>query len=119
MNYPEQIEAVTLAINRKSRELQDLREQLGLKESAALLEILNAKDEQGKPLYSNETARNAALRLALAANARYQEVERKIAAVEQDRAELVASAERLRNEFKLYLLDRQQEIAAMRGGQID
>ena len=114
MNYPEHIESLSLALAAKSRELQDLRAQLDLKESAATLEILNARDEQGKALYSNETARNAALKLALSANPRYQELERKVAVAEQERAELFANLERVRGEFKVYLLDREQEIAAMR-----
>ena len=112
MNYPERIETLALQLAAKTREVQDLREQLDLKESAATLEVLNARDEGGRPLYSNETARNAALKLALTANTKYQELERKLSAAETDRAQLLASLERARNEFKLYLLDRQQEIAA-------
>ena len=74
MDYPERIEAVSLTIAAKNREMADLRNQIDLKQSAATLEILNARDEQAKPLYSNETARSAAIRLALAANPRYQEL---------------------------------------------
>lgn len=110
MEYPERIEAVSLTIAAKNREMADLRNQIDLKQSAATLEILNAKDESAKPLYSNETARSAAIKLALAANARYQELERKLAAAELDRAQAFAALERLRGEFKLYLLDRQQEV---------
>jgi len=110
LDYPERIEAVSLTIAAKNREMTDLRNQLDLKQSAATLEILNAKDEQARPLYSNETARTAAIKLALAANTRYQELERKLAAAEMDRAAAFASLERLRGEFKLYLLDRQQEL---------
>lgn len=114
MNFPERIEQLALQLAAKTREVQDLREQLGLKESAATLEVLNARDEEGRPLYSNETARGAALKLALAANPRYTESERRLAAAEIERAELLANLERARNEFRLHLLDRQQEIATMR-----
>jgi hypothetical protein len=110
LEYPERIEAVSLTIAAKNREMADLRNQIDLKQSAATLEILNAKDEGGKPLYSNETARSAAIKLALAANPRYQELERKLSAAELDRAQAFAALERLRGEFKLYLLDRQQEV---------
>jgi hypothetical protein len=109
LSYPERIEAVSLTIAAKNREMADLRNQIDLKQSAATLEILNAKDESAKPLYSNETARSAAIKLALAANPRYQELERKLAAAEMDRAQAFASLERLRGEFKLYLLEKQQE----------
>jgi hypothetical protein len=111
LDYPERIEAVSLTIAAKNREMADLRNQLDLKQSAATLEILNAKDENARPLYSNETARTAAIKLALAANPRYQELERRLAGVELERATAFAGLERLRGEFKLYLLDRQQELS--------
>ena len=100
MNFPERIEQLSIQVAAKTREVQDLREQIGLKESAATLEVLNARDEEGRPLYSNETARGAALKRALAAT-------------ETERAELLANLECARNEFRLHLLDRQQEIAVM------
>lgn len=108
MDYPARIESVSLTIAAKSREMADLRNKISLQESIATLEVLNAKDEHSKPLYSNETARSAAIKLALAANPEYQELERKLAAIEMERAQGYASLERLRGEFKLYLLDRQQ-----------
>ncbi len=111
MNHPERIEETALALAAKSREVQDLRAQVGLKDSAATIEILNAKDEEGRPLYTNETSRGAAIKLALAANRSYQELERRLAVAEQEREQLRANVERLRNEFRLYLLDRQAEIA--------
>jgi hypothetical protein len=111
LDYPERIEAVSLTIAAKNREIADLRNQMDLKQSAATLEILNAKDENARPLYSNETARSAAIKLALAANPRYQELERKLSAAEMDRAQAFAGLERLRGEFKLHLLDRQQELS--------
>lgn len=113
MNYPEQIEATALQLSAKTREVQDLREQIDLRESAATLEVLNARDEQGRALYSNETARNAAIKLALASNNNFQDLDRKLVAAETERAQLLARLERLRGEFRLHLLDRRQELAAM------
>ncbi len=113
MNYPEQIEATVLQLSQRTREAQDLREQVDLRESAATLEVLNARDEQGRSLYSNETARNAAIKLALSSNNNYQELERRLIVAETERSQLLARIERLRGEFRLHLLDRQQEIAAM------
>ena len=114
MEYPARIESVSLTIAAKSREMAGLRNEMSLKESVATLEILNAKDEHSKPLYSNETARNAAINLAMAANPEYQELESKLAAVEMERAQGYAALERLRGEFKLYLLDRQQDLTMAR-----
>ncbi len=116
-NFPERIEQLAMQTAAKGREVQDLREQIGLKESAATLEILNARDEEGRPLYSNETARGAALALALAANPKHTELKRRLAAAETERAELLANLERARGEFRLHLLDRQQEIATVSGEQ--
>lgn len=112
MEYPARIEAVSLTIAAKSREMADLRNEMALKESVATLEILNARDEHSKPLYSNETARSAALKIALSANTEYQELERRLAAIEMERSQAYAALERLRGEFKLYLLDRQQAMVA-------
>lgn len=114
MNYPEHIESLALQVATKTREVQEVREQIGLRESAATLEILNAKDEEGKPLYSNETARSAAIKLALSVKTKYQELNRRLAVAEHERAQLLASIERARNEFRVHLLDRPQEIATMR-----
>lgn len=113
MDYPERIEALAVQLAAKTREVQDLREQIGLRESSATLEVLNARDAENRPLHSNETSRNAAIQLALAASAKHQEAARRVAAAETERAGLQANVERLRNEFRLHLLDRQQEIAAM------
>lgn len=117
MNLPERIEAITLLAATKNRDIHESREQLGLQESVATLEILTAKDEHGKPLYSNETARAAAIKLALSSRADYQEMQSKLIILEEERAAALANVERLRNEFKLYLLDKQLEIAVLQAGQ--
>ncbi len=44
LEFLERIEAVSLTIAAKNREMADLRQQIDLKQSVATLEILNAKD---------------------------------------------------------------------------
>ena len=76
------------------------------------LEIVTAKDEQGKPLYPNESLRNAALILSKDQSEELQNLIVEERTAERSRAELFARLERLRLEFKLFLLDEQKQIAS-------
>ncbi len=112
INYPEQIEKASLDLAQVQREAVTLRERLGEIEVILTLEIINAKTPEGKPLYSNEAARNAELILRLRDNEDAAEIKRMLERADERRAELLAHVERLRGEFKLFLLDRQAEIIA-------
>lgn len=77
------------------------------------LDIAATKTGEGKPLYSNETTRTAALALRLLGNGDYTDLKEALARAERKRQELTARLERLRGEFKLALVERQAEIAAL------
>ncbi len=76
------------------------------------LDIAAAKTRDGKPLYSNEATRDVTLALRLLGNEDYAELKETLARAERKRQELTARIERLRGEFKVYLLECQAEIAA-------
>jgi hypothetical protein len=110
-DYPERIETASLVLQESQRRLDKLREQQGLIEQIASLGVLTARDEQSKPAFPNETARAAELSRRLAAHQEYQSLKEIVQQAEQEKAVKLAMLERLRNEFKVALLDRQETIA--------
>jgi len=118
INYPEQIEKASLDLAQVQREAATLRERLAGIEAILTLEIINAKTPEGKPLYSNEATRNAELILRLRDNDDAVEIKRMLERADERRAGLLAHVERLRGEFKLFLLDRQAEITAQGAPQL-
>ncbi|MBA3439094.1 MAG: hypothetical protein H0T92_04410 [Pyrinomonadaceae bacterium] len=107
---PERIEELAVAITNDTRAIAALREQLAIIEAHHTLDIQSAKDEHGKPQYTNEDARRAAHTLRLADDEHHRRLTLKLRDTEQERARRDASLERLRREFKLYVLDRQEAI---------
>lgn len=113
MNYPEQIEQTSLKLAETSQELASLREHLAGIEAIAVLDIASAKTPEGKPLYSNDTTRSAALTLRLRDDSEAVEVKGMIERAEQKRSELFARLERLRGEFKLSLVEQQARLTSI------
>ena len=109
--YPERIETASLLSQQAQQRLEKLREQLGLIEQIASLGVWSARDEHGKPTFPNETARAAELTRRLAAHLEYQALKETVQQAEKEKAVKLAISERLRNEFKVALLDRQETIA--------
>ncbi len=113
MNYPEMIEQMALKLADAAQEITALRDRMNEIEIIETLDIAAAKAGEGKPLYSNEATRAATLALRLLGNADYTELKETLARAERKRQELTARLERLRGEFKLALVERQAEIAAL------
>ena len=99
-----------IEIARVGAEQQAVREEIGSREALMTLDIVTARDEGGKPLYSNESLRAAALILAKEQSEELNELKNREKALEQTRGEMFARLERLRLEFKLFLLDQEAEI---------
>ncbi|MEW6212285.1 MAG: hypothetical protein AB1631_28410 [Acidobacteriota bacterium] len=115
-NYPEEIETALLKLADFNDQIADLRDELGKIEVREKMEILFARNEDGKLRYTNDAQRELALELALGAIVEYVDWKDKLRQVERQREELKAHIERLRGEFKLALLDRQDEISQRGGG---
>ncbi len=108
--HPERIEAAATAIAVRSREITDLREQLAITEAHHTLDVQSETNEHNKPQYPNEEARHAAHTLRLADDESYRQLTWRLRDAEEERARLSAEHERLRAEFKLYVLDRQEQV---------
>jgi hypothetical protein len=93
-------------------QLQLDREALALREATISLAILDARNETGKPLYSNETARAAALTIRLNEDADYRIQQAAVRNAERERGHLQAMLEQLRGLCKLELLERQEAMVS-------
>jgi len=110
-NYPELIEQTMIEIETWRLEIQDLRRAAAEIKESKRITILNARNDAGKALYSNDQARDAQLVADLASDEMYQGIISQLDNKEYRKVVSEARLERLRGEFKLYLLDRQQEVA--------
>jgi hypothetical protein len=105
-----QIERTANDLAELNYQLQLDREELTAIEAEISLQILDARNDAGKPLYANETARANALTLQLRQHTDYQFRLTTIRATEQERARLQAGLERLRGLFKVELIERQEGL---------
>lgn len=104
-DYPSAIEATAIAHHAAAKTLEQRRELAALRACELKTEVLNAKNEQGKPAYSNETARECAIADALASDQDYQSLIEEADQAERLKVELSAKLERLRAEYRVALID--------------
>ena len=112
ITYPQQIEKAALDLAEVQREAAEQRERLAEIESILTLEIAGAKSPEGKPLYSNEAVRSAELVLRLREHEDASQIKGLLERADEKKARLLVHLERLRGEFKLYLVERQAEAIA-------
>ncbi len=105
-----QIQRVGNDLANLNYQLQLDREMLAAREATISLAILDARNDVGKPFYSNETARAAALTLKLNEDADYRMKQAAIRNAERERGHLQAMLEQLRGLLKLELLERQEAM---------
>jgi len=115
MNYPMLIEESGRKIAELTADIAQRRDEAAFLETQETVEILRAVGDNGKPLFSNETARETALAGRLICNEEYQTAKRAIRSAELARALELARLERLRGDFQLQLIDR-RELADLRVG---
>ena len=112
----QRLEIVSLAIATRTRAIVALREQLSIIEANHVLDIQSQTNEGGKPQYPNEDTRKAALTLRLADDEAHRQLTLRLRDTELERARLNAEHDRLLQEFKLYVLDRQEEVMRVGDG---
>ncbi len=112
VNYPSEIEKTVLELSECNRQSAELRERLAVTESLIIQDIAAAKTPEGKPQFSNESVRAAELNLRMKDDGDTADLKAQIERGEMQKQQHLARLERLRGEFKIYLLDRQAEIAA-------
>ncbi len=113
VNYPSEIEKTVLALTECSRQSAELRERLAATEAIIIQDIAAAKTPEGKPQFTNESVRAAELTLRMRDDVEAADIKAQIERGEMQKQQQLARLERLRGEFKIHLLDRQAEIAAL------
>lgn len=110
--HPQEIAELLVKVNFQTNEIQDLRERLNLAEANLTIEIHTAKNEGGKPLFSNDELRKAEFVKQCHGNLLIHKLEKELRQKESERVYSLARIERLRLEYKMFLLDREEEINA-------
>jgi hypothetical protein len=113
-SYPQMIEAALMQLADISEQLSDVRESLKDVELEAMGAALEAKNGEGKPLYSNDKAREIAAHKTLKASATYQRDKATERILERKKIELEAQVERLRRESRVALIDYEARILGRR-----
>lgn len=103
--YPAKIEATALALHAAAKMLEERRELAALSACELKTEILIARNEAGKPLYSNDSLRECAISDALASDENYRELVVEADEAERLKVELATKLERLRAEYRIRLID--------------
>lgn len=104
-DYPAKIEATALALHAAAKTFDERRELVSLRAYELKTKILTAKNEAGKPLYSNEGLRECAVTDALASDENYRALVAEADEAERLKVELAAKLERLRAEYRIRLID--------------
>lgn len=102
---PDAIEATNLAHFAAGKTLDAVRAQASQVAAEIKTEVLSAKNEAGKPLYSNDQQRDAAITIALATDDEYQQLVQDVEHAERLKATLAAKLERLRGDYRIALID--------------
>ena len=110
-HHPEKIELLQKEITDINFTIAKERERLNIIESDITIEVNTAKGIDGKPLFSNDSLRKAAITKQCDDEYEYTRIKNGLEESEKNRLYKMAELERLRLEFKLFLLDRQEEIS--------
>lgn len=107
--YPALIEAANLELYEAGKELDEERERLARYEAGIKVQILTARNEAGKPLYSNDALRDAAFTEAIADDDRHQQLRVLADGAELEKFTAAAKLDRLRAEFRIALIEYEAE----------
>lgn len=113
MNEPAMIETTTNAIHAQRCVVTDLQADLAFLDDGFLLAVTRALDDKGKPLFSNEALRVAAIREQQRNSEQYQQATLKLRLAQERLARLQAQQERMRLEFKLMIVERQERLVGL------
>ena len=87
------------------KEQQQIRDKINIIRAKLIIDIGTAKDDRGKPVYSNEQLRNAALILRLDENGEYQQLKERLRELNNEDQELVIDYNRLVDRRLLLLVE--------------
>lgn len=114
---PIKVRNASMLINHHRTHVNSLEEQRADIEAEKLLEIQQEVGDNNKPRYSNEAARNAALRESLNKDEGHQELLGTIEAEKSKLAEAIADYELLKHDFKSLTIQAQMFCAELGGVQ--
>lgn len=104
-DLPAAIEATAIAVHAAAKTVEQRREFVTLRACEIKTEILTARNEAGKPVYSNDAARECAVTDALASDDNYQQLVEELDDAERLKIALAAKLERLRAVYRIALID--------------
>ena len=104
-------------LDKKSREvirkLSEIREEIELIRARLLLEVTQERDERGKPIYSNEKLREAAVRVRLAEHNEYPTLHEKEKALRHEHEDLLLELRRLSMRKELLTADQDRGLLSL------
>jgi hypothetical protein len=110
MNYPEEIEGIRLEIAAANEQIKRRRTNIRTLEIDIAAEATTAKGPDGKLLLTNETQRKATIEKMVTESEEYSGFAEELGNLEQDKIKLEARLDRYLMEFKLHLLDREEQV---------
>ncbi len=102
---PAQIESKCQELITDSEDLAQVREQIKDAELEAICETADARNDEGKALYTNDKTRERAARQSLRADTQYTRDRETARILERRIALLNAEIERLRRELRIAMID--------------
>lgn len=111
-NYPEQIEQTRLNVLSIRDTLKFVLDRAGQIKDGVTANVASETGPDGKPLYSNEAKRTAAIAAYLLDLDEYQQLQVTERNLRKELERADARLERLRNEFSEYKLDRREKLVA-------
>ena len=116
-DIPSTIKTRLLELVAKGQELESLRTKLRLEEARIAVAVSDEKNEDGKPLFGNEKARDAETIRRSQESDSCAALRSNIFAAEYERAAISADIDELKMNFKIYQFDRELEIAILKGSE--
>jgi hypothetical protein len=111
--YPSKIESNVKALATLTNEILEARDQMRDLEIDAASEVLEARNGDGKALYTNDKAREIATHKILKENG-HREAVKQLRQLEHSRAMVEAELERLRREQRIAMIDYEREQLGQR-----
>jgi hypothetical protein len=113
LNLVDQMAALDKQDRELSRQLGEIREQAQLIRARILLDVAQERDERGKPVYSNEKLREAAVTVKLAEHDEYQTLREKEKVLRGEHDELVLELRRLSLRKELLSVDQDRSLLSL------
>ena len=113
-DYPAEIEEQSIALQRTQERRDEARLALEAITDAITADVLRLTDpDTGKPVFTNDKARELAIRERQRASGEYQKWAQVLQTAEFERAAAAARLERMRGDFAESKLERRERIAAI------